>query len=70
MAKGLISSGLEHWLKFGFSEGRSPQFAFDEQFYLATYPGVANAVVNGVFINGLEHYVKFGREEGRLPIGN
>ena len=70
VAKGLISSGLEHWLKFGFSEGRSPQFAFDEQFYLATYPGVANAVVNGVFINGLEHYVKFGREEGRLPIGN
>ena len=37
VANGFFGSGFEHWLEFGFWEGRSPQFAFDEQFYLATY---------------------------------
>lgn len=62
---GLLSSGFEHWLRFGYAEGRSPQIVFDEDFYLETYPGVAEAVANGVFFNGLEHYVLFGEDEGR-----
>ncbi|NEP45824.1 MAG: hypothetical protein F6K35_44120, partial [Okeania sp. SIO2H7] len=66
---GLVSSGFEHWLRFGYSEGRSPQIVFDEEFYLATYPEVADAVANGTFVNGLEHYVLFGEDEGRQPVG-
>ena len=65
---GLLSSGFEHWLRFGYSEGRSPQIVFDEDFYLATYPGVADAVANEVFVNGLEHYVFFGEDEGREAV--
>ena len=35
---------------------------FDESWYLATYPDVANAG-----IDALTHYKKFGIKEGRLP---
>ncbi|MGB3508964.1 MAG: SBBP repeat-containing protein [Microcoleaceae cyanobacterium] len=66
VASDVISSGFEHWLRFGFFEGRSPQFPFEEEFYLADNPEVAEAVTNGEFINGLEHYVKFGEAEGRI----
>ena len=65
----VLESGFEHWLEFGFLEGRSPQFAFDEKFYLNSNPGVLEAVRNGTFINGLEHFVRFGEAEGRSPIG-
>ena len=40
---------------------------FDERFYLATYPDVAEAVKSGAFANGYEHYVRFGEAEGRRP---
>ncbi|MGK7922040.1 MAG: hypothetical protein AB4080_18750, partial [Trichodesmium sp.] len=69
VANGVFNSGFEHWLEFGFVEGRSPQFPFDETYYLTTYPDVTDAVTNGILINGLEHYISFGQAEGRLPIG-
>jgi MoaA/NifB/PqqE/SkfB family radical SAM enzyme len=40
---------------------------FDEQFYLATYPDVADAVRSGAFANAYDHYVRFGAAEGRKP---
>ncbi len=67
VANDLLSSGFEHWLRFGFSEGRSPQFVFDEEYYLAENLFVAQGVTNGVFTNGLEHYIRFGQAEGRQP---
>jgi radical SAM protein with 4Fe4S-binding SPASM domain len=40
-------------------------FPFDESFYLAGYPDVAEAVRSGVCESGLDHYLRFGRHEGR-----
>jgi len=40
---------------------------FDEEFYLATNPDVAEAVAGGAFPSGLEHYRQFGGNEGRNP---
>ncbi|MCT7973780.1 SBBP repeat-containing protein [Laspinema olomoucense] len=40
---------------------------FDESFYLATNPAVAEAVTSGVFPNGFEHFFSFGQFEGRQP---
>ena len=39
---------------------------FDEEFYLALYPDVSEAVENGVFSSGEEHFLLFGQAEGRL----
>jgi hypothetical protein len=38
---------------------------FDEDWYLARYPDVANAVRRHQVENGLDHFVHFGRAEGR-----
>ncbi|NEP39664.1 MAG: SGNH/GDSL hydrolase family protein [Okeania sp. SIO2G4] len=40
---------------------------FDEQFYLETYPGVAEAVANGTVSNGFFHFIRFGQFESRDP---
>lgn len=40
-------------------------FEFDESDYLAAYPDVARAVLNGEILSGRQHYLSFGRAEGR-----
>ncbi|MEM1172361.1 MAG: SGNH/GDSL hydrolase family protein [Cyanobacteria bacterium P01_H01_bin.35] len=40
---------------------------FDEQFYLETNPGVAEAVANGTISDGLFHFIRFGQFEQRDP---
>lgn len=41
--------------------------AFDERFYLAANPDVADAVLAGWFATGREHYDAYGWREGRNP---
>lgn len=41
--------------------------AFDEAWYLASYPDVAEAVSRGDFASARAHYLGYGRKEGRLP---
>ncbi|MGZ8798136.1 MAG: radical SAM/SPASM domain-containing protein [Thermoanaerobaculia bacterium] len=41
------------------------QERFDEQFYLRTYPDVAEAVRSGGCASAYDHYVRFGITEGR-----
>lgn len=55
-------SGLEHFVRFGGQEGRSPGPGFDSQWYLIEYPDVAEAKANP-----LVHYLRFGQQEDRLP---
>lgn len=38
---------------------------FNETAYLAAYPDVQQAVVQGQFESGLDHYNKYGKAEGR-----
>jgi SAM-dependent methyltransferase len=40
---------------------------FNEAWYLARYPDVAEAVRRGDLGSGLEHYLACGRQEGRFP---
>lgn len=51
---------INHYLHYGWREGRNPSNIFDTNFYLETYPDVKN---NG--INPLVHYIKWGKKERR-----
>ncbi len=53
---------VQHYLRYGASEGRNPSPKFDTTFYLTTNPDIAQAE-----INPLIHYLRYGKEEGRLP---
>ncbi|WP_043488391.1 hypothetical protein [Halomonas halodenitrificans] len=51
---------IEHYLKFGTEERRNPGPDFDTDWYLTSYPDVAENEMNP-----LVHYIKFGHQEGR-----
>lgn len=51
---------LDHYVKYGADERRSPAEGFDSGYYLQRYPDVAESEMNP-----FAHYVKFGRFEGR-----
>ena len=66
VAAGAFASGLEHFQKFGFQEGRllvSPEW--NEAQYLAANPDVNNAVTAGFIRSGLQHFILHGEAEGR-----
>lgn len=68
IARGEFSSGLDHFLRFGASEGRNPSIWFDSSTYLHNYPDVAHAIAVGFVRNGFEHFFKYGQYEGRTPL--
>lgn len=53
---------LEHYLNFGYKEGRNPNRFFDTHFYLTMYPDLASC-----HLNPFIHYILYGASEGRLP---
>jgi hypothetical protein len=54
---------LEHYLGWGWREGRDPSSEFSTSYYLSANPDVAAAE-----IHPFVHYVRTGRSEGRLPL--
>ncbi|MBB5215514.1 hypothetical protein [Parapusillimonas granuli] len=66
VSQGLIEP-LEHFLRYGLKEGRSPGPLFDVQFYLHGNPDVAAAVARGE-TTAYEHFLTYGIYEGRAPI--
>jgi ABC-type amino acid transport substrate-binding protein len=70
VTKGLLKNGFEHWVNFGFNEGRTPQIPFNEPFYLDFNPDVTESVNNGNFSSGFEHYALFGASENRAAVGS
>ncbi len=54
---------LDHFVTFGWREGRNPSRTFDVLHYLETYPDVARAGVNPLL-----HYVQCGQAEGRTAL--
>lgn len=54
---------LEHWCRFGWKEGRSPNRYFDTAWYVSRNPDIAAAG-----LNPLIHYVRHGDREGRQPM--
>lgn len=51
---------LEHYLEWGYREGREPSFFFSGTRYIQENPDVASAGMNP-----LVHYLRFGKAEGR-----
>jgi serralysin len=51
---------LEHYMTFGWKEGRDPSTEFDTSDYLAAYTDIAAAG-----INPLAHYLHYGIYEAR-----
>jgi hypothetical protein len=63
--RGIISSGKEHFEKFGQKLGFTEVSRYyDENYYLANNPAVAAAVSSRVFASGLDHFIQFGWEQG------
>jgi ectoine hydroxylase-related dioxygenase (phytanoyl-CoA dioxygenase family) len=59
-------SGWNHYVQFGFAEGRKAN-DFDAQFYLAAYPMAAHEIAGGRARSAFQHYTQFGRARGYLP---
>jgi len=55
-------SALQHYLQYGWREGRDPHPFFANDWYLQQNPDVLEAG-----INPLEHYLRLGWREGRKP---
>ena len=53
---------VNHYLIYGFKEGRDPSPLFDTDWYLSQNPDVAESGVNP-----LQHYMEYGVKEGRDP---
>ncbi|WP_029503185.1 glycosyltransferase [Lachnoclostridium phytofermentans] len=51
---------VEHYIKFGWQEGRNPSNKFDGQLYLKTYTDVKDCNINPLF-----HYEIYGKYENR-----
>jgi len=48
-------------------ESLASRVRVDEEWYLAAYPDIAEAIADGKFDNARHHYLKFGYIENRLP---
>lgn len=64
---GNLSSGYDHFLRFGQAEGRQPTPFFDERFYRGMYPDVLAAIQAGTLSSGWQHFAASGHAEGRQP---
>jgi hypothetical protein len=68
LAVGAVESAQDHYLRFGYFEGRLPyEILVDEKWYLNTYPDILIAVKNRVIQSGQAHFIDTGYREGRLP---
>ena len=65
--KGVFKTGFEHFVEYGWLEGRNGSALFNEKEYLATYADVAEAVTNQIWESGFEHFAFYGHREGRQP---
>ena len=63
---GEFGSALDHYVRQGATEGRSPNADFDEAYYLTLHNDVQDAVRTGRMRCGFEHYLGWGRKEGRV----
>ena len=66
--RGQIESGRQHYVGYGYFEGRlGGMTKVDERWYLRKYPDVAVAVREGRVASAAEHFHLIGAGEGRSP---
>jgi hypothetical protein len=58
----ILSDALTHYCRYGWKEGRQPNFYFDPAWYERTYPHAGEGE-----INPLVHYIREGEKEGNCP---
>ncbi|HLO52232.1 MAG TPA: PPC domain-containing protein [Kamptonema sp.] len=66
LANGKVSSGFDHFNRFGKFEGRDPNALFDTTYYLETNTDVAAAVEQNK-TTAVDHFIRSGQFEGRDP---
>lgn len=66
LANGKVSSGFDHFNRFGKFEGRDPNALFDTTYYLETNTDVA-AAVEQKKTTAVDHFIRSGQFEGRNP---
>ena len=64
-AEWYLSTYPEHYLLYGFKEGRMPSIRFDGDWYFNYYEDVKSSG-----LNPLIHYLKYGQAEGRKTSHN
>jgi alkaline phosphatase D len=67
VARGVISSGFEHFVESGQFQVRQPSPLYDETYYLANNPDVEQAIDDGFFVSGFQHYIEIGQFQNRNP---
>jgi len=68
IAAGTINSAKEHYVRYGYFEGRLPHAPrVDEEWYLSANPDVAEGITSGG-LSPNEHYQGYGYREGRWPV--
>jgi hypothetical protein len=65
--KKLISSASDHYINYGYFEGRAGATKVDESWYLRLNPDVASAVRIKKVGSASEHYIAAGAAEYRAP---
>jgi hypothetical protein len=65
--RGGFGSGLDHYVRRGFQEGRNA-FAFDQLWYSRAYPSAALEVGEGEYADLRHHYVEVGATRGYKPL--
>ena len=53
---------LQHFMLYGYKEGRNPHPLFDIQYYLTSYSDIETAQTNPLL-----HFIRYGWKEGRNP---
>lgn len=64
---GSFTTPFDHFVQFGWLEGRNGSILFNEQEYRDAYGDVDAAVKRGDFRSGFHHFVLFGHREERDP---
>ncbi len=63
-----ITSGVLEPAEGSLDEALGPE-NFDDDYYLALHPDVAEAIASGILVGGWEHFRDFGETEGRQARG-
>jgi len=67
IANGKLASAREHFVKWGYFEGRAgSEPAFDQSWYLRQYPDLAQAFKRGEARDLRGHFYEYGFAEGRM----
>ncbi|MGB3405655.1 MAG: alkaline phosphatase D family protein [Microcoleaceae cyanobacterium] len=67
VARGIISSGFEHFIESGQFQVRQPSPLYNENYYIANNPDVEQAIIEGFFVSGFQHYIEIGQFQNRNP---